>query len=215
MSDRRVSRRRRAGGFLCNRGADGPGGFGARPRSRRNSPAQRAGRRRSAYTRLSGQDPYTSGTFQKCLHRALDESGYDAFRNKQPPRSHDERQAAVGIGIGCIVEHTGQGASRYRIRGVRSVPGFDSAHVEVQPNGRAVVGVSQATQGQGHLTAFAQVAAEQLALDVEDVTVIEGDTDSVPTAPALSPAVAPCLAAVRSCAPRPSFATRWRASPPT
>ena len=85
-----------------------------------------------------------------------------------------------GIGIGCIVEHTGQGASRYRIRGVRSVPGFDSAHVEVQPNGRAVVSVSQATQGQGHFTAFAQVAAEQLGLDVEDVTVIEGDTDQCP-----------------------------------
>lgn len=85
-----------------------------------------------------------------------------------------------GIGIGCIVEHTGQGASRYRIRGVRSVPGFDSAHVEVQPNGRAIVSVSQATQGQGHLTAFAQVAAEQLGLDVEDVTVIEGDTDQCP-----------------------------------
>lgn len=85
-----------------------------------------------------------------------------------------------GIGIGCIVEHTGQVASRYRIRGVRSVSGFDCAHVEVQPNGRAVVSVSQATQGQGHLTAFAQVAAQQLGLDVEDVTVVEGDTDRCP-----------------------------------
>ena len=123
--------------------------------------------------------PYTSGTFQKCLVRALDESGYEAFRSKQPPdRMMDGKLR--GIGIGCIVEHTGQGASRYRIRGVRSVPGFDSAHVEVQPNGRAVVSVSQATQGQGHLTAFAQVAAEQLGLDVEDVTVIEGDTDQCP-----------------------------------
>ena len=29
--------------------------------------------------------PYTSGTFQKCLLRALDESGYQSFRSKQPP----------------------------------------------------------------------------------------------------------------------------------
>jgi aerobic carbon-monoxide dehydrogenase large subunit len=123
--------------------------------------------------------PYTSGTFQKCLIRALDESGYESFRSKQPPDRMMNGKLR-GIGIGCIVEHTGQGASRYRIRGVRSVPGFDSAHVEVQPNGQAVVSVSQATQGQGHLTAFAQVAAEQLGLDVEDVTVIEGDTDQCP-----------------------------------
>jgi carbon-monoxide dehydrogenase large subunit len=123
--------------------------------------------------------PYTSGTFQKCLVRALDESGYESFRSKQPPDRMIDGKLR-GIGIGCIVEHTGQGASRYRIRGVRSVPGFDSAHVEVQPNGQAVVSVSQATQGQGHLTAFAQVAAEQLGLDVEDVTVIEGDTDQCP-----------------------------------
>ena len=123
--------------------------------------------------------PYTSGTFRKCLLRALEESGYDAFRNKQPAdRMMDGKLR--GIGIGCIVEHTGQGASRYRIRGVRSVPGFDSAHVEVQPNGRAVVSISQATQGQGHLTAFAQIAAERLGLNVEDVTVIEGDTDQCP-----------------------------------
>ena len=123
--------------------------------------------------------PYTSGTFQKCLLRALDHSGYAAFRSKQPPDRMMNGKLR-GIGIGCIVEHTGQGASRYRIRGVRSVPGFDSAHVELQPNGRAVVSVSQATQGQGHLTAFAQVAAQQLGLDVDDVTVVEGDTDRCP-----------------------------------
>ena len=129
--------------------------------------------------RLRSIFPTPAGRFRSACIRALDESGYEAFRSKQPPdRVMDGKLR--GIGIGCIVEHTGQGASRYRIRGVRSVPGFDSAHVEVQPNGRAIVSVSQATQGQGHLTAFAQVAAEQLGLDVEDVTVIEGDTDQCP-----------------------------------
>ena len=119
--------------------------------------------------------PYTSGTFEKCLTRALDLSGYKAFRANQP----DDRLAdgkLRGIGIGCVVEHTGQGASRYRIRGVRRVPGFDSAQVQVAPNGRAIVYVSQATQGQGHLTAFAQIAAERLGLNLEDVTIVEGDT---------------------------------------
>jgi aerobic carbon-monoxide dehydrogenase large subunit len=119
--------------------------------------------------------PYTSGTFEKCLHQALKDSGYDAFRHKVPADRMIDGKLR-GIGIGCIVEHTGQGASRYRIRGIRRVPGFDSAQVQIAPNGRAVVYVSQATQGQGHLTTFAQVAAEQLGLNLEDVTVVEGDT---------------------------------------
>jgi carbon-monoxide dehydrogenase large subunit len=123
--------------------------------------------------------PYTSGSFQKCLLRALDAIGYETVRNRQTPNRMMDGKLR-GIGIGCIVEHTGQGASRYRIRGVRSVPGFDSAHVQVAPNGRAVVYVSQATQGQGHLTTFAQIAAEQLGLDIEDVTIIEGDTGQGP-----------------------------------
>ena len=49
--------------------------------------------------------PYTSGTFQKCLLRALDQSGYEAFRSKQPPDRMMNGKLR-GIGIGCIVEHT-------------------------------------------------------------------------------------------------------------
>ena len=126
------------------------------------------------YTSAAGI-PYTSGTFETCLRRALEESQYDNFRRSIPADRMVDGKLR-GIGIGCIVEHTGQGASRYRIRGIRRVPGFDSAQVQVAPNGRALVYVSQATQGQGHLTTFAQIAAEQLGLNLEDVTVVEGDT---------------------------------------
>jgi len=123
--------------------------------------------------------PFTSGTFQKCLLRAIEVTGYEEFRRKLPPDRMIDGKLR-GIGIGCVVEHTGQGASRYRIRGVRRVPGFDSAQVQIAPNGRARVWVSQATQGQGHLTTFAQIAAEQLGLNIDDVTVIEGDTGQGP-----------------------------------
>jgi aerobic carbon-monoxide dehydrogenase large subunit len=119
--------------------------------------------------------PFTSGTFEKCLRRSLEESGYDSFRHNLPAGRMVDGKLR-GIGIGCIVEHTGQGASRYRIRGIRRVPGFDSARVQIAPNGRVLVYVSQASQGQGHLTSFAQVAADQLGLELDDVSVIEGDT---------------------------------------
>lgn len=131
------------------------------------------------YTTPAVSIPYTSGSFQKCLLQALAAINYDGFRRRQPADRMIDGKLR-GIGIGCIVEHTGQGASRYRIRGIRNIPGFDSAHVLVAPNGRAIVYVSQATQGQGHLTSFAQIAAERLGLDVEDVTVVEGDTGLIP-----------------------------------
>lgn len=123
--------------------------------------------------------PYTSGTFQKCLLRAIEESGYDEFRRTVPADRMVDGKLR-GIGIGCVVEHTGQGSARYRVRGVRRVPGFDSAQVQIAPNGKARVWVSQATQGQGHLTTFAQIAAERLGLGIDDVTVIEGDTGQGP-----------------------------------
>jgi len=122
---------------------------------------------------------YDGGSYETCLIRAIAESGYEAFRAQQPAdRLVDGRYR--GIGIGCVTEHTGQGAGRYRKRGILRVPGYDSALVKIEPNGKAVAYISQATQGQGHLTSFAQIVAEQLGLPVEDVTVVEGDSSLTP-----------------------------------
>jgi CO/xanthine dehydrogenase Mo-binding subunit len=47
----------------------------------------------------------------------------------------------------------------------------------VQSNGRVSVATGIGTQGQGHFTSFAQIAADQLGVDVKDVDMITGDTD--------------------------------------
>jgi carbon-monoxide dehydrogenase large subunit len=122
---------------------------------------------------------YDGGAYEGCFRRALAESGYAEFRRRQGEgRLIDGKYR--GIGIASIVEHTGQGAGRYRKRGLWRIPGFDSALVKVEPSGQAVAFVSQATQGQGHLTAFAQIVADQLGLEVGQVTVVQGDTAQVP-----------------------------------
>ena len=122
---------------------------------------------------------YDDGSYETCLGRALEVSGYDAFRRRLPAdRLIDGKYR--GIGIACIIEHTGQGASRYRQRGILRVPGYDSALVKLEPNGKAVAWVSQATQGQGHLTTFAQIVAQELGLELADVTIVEGDTAQGP-----------------------------------
>lgn len=130
------------------------------------------------YTNSTGIK-YSAGSFDACLERAIEAIGYEAYRRTQTPeRIRDGK--LHGIGIANVVEHTGQGASRYRQRGILYVPGFDAAQVKVEPNGRAIAWVSECTQGQGHLTSFAQIVAEQLGISIDDVTIIEGDTGQGP-----------------------------------
>ena len=116
----------------------------------------------------------------QCLDRVLAMADYDRFR-----RELSARQAADGrlrgIGVACITEHTGQGSSRMRARGQASrLPGFDGASIRMEPDGRVIAYTSHTTQGQGHLTAFAQLIADELGLDIEDVRVSESDTALMP-----------------------------------
>src|SRR5204863_1605611 len=56
----------------------------------------------------------------------------------------------------------------------------DGADLRVHPTGKAVLGISVQSQGQGHETTFAQIVAEELGIPPEDVDVIHGDTDRTP-----------------------------------
>jgi CO/xanthine dehydrogenase Mo-binding subunit len=69
----------------------------------------------------------------------------------------------VGIGVVAYVEGTGIGP-------------YEGARVRVEASGKVSVATGVGTQGQGHFTAFAQVVAELLGVDVSDVYVVTGDT---------------------------------------
>ena len=53
---------------------------------------------------------------------------------------------------------------------------YEGAHVRVETTGDVVVSTGLTTQGQGHETVFAQIAAQELGVPVERVTVTTGDT---------------------------------------
>jgi CO/xanthine dehydrogenase Mo-binding subunit len=53
---------------------------------------------------------------------------------------------------------------------------YEGAHVKVETTGEVVVSTGLTTQGQGHYTSLAQIAADVLGVGVGDVTVITGDT---------------------------------------
>lgn len=122
---------------------------------------------------------YDSASHHEALAKALGFSGWDAFHARRA-RGELDPSKLWGIGLACITEQTGQGSARYRARGLLRIPGIEAARLKVEPSGRAVLAVSQTTQGQGHLTTFAQMAAEELGIPPEHITVLEGDTATSP-----------------------------------
>ena len=108
-----------------------------------------------------GPTRYDSGDYPKGLEMALERIGFGNFRAWQHAARADGRY--VGLGIACYVEGTGIGP-------------YEGAHVRVEPSGNVYVATGLTTQGQGHPTTFAQIAADALGCDPAKVTVVTGDT---------------------------------------
>jgi aerobic carbon-monoxide dehydrogenase large subunit len=106
---------------------------------------------------------YDSGNYEPVLDKALELVGYDKFIRKEQPKLRAQGRC-VGISVACYVEGTGIGP-------------YEGAKVQVQANGKVSVATGIGTQGQGHFTSFAQIAADQLGVDVTEVDVVTGDTD--------------------------------------
>ena len=109
---------------------------------------------------------YDSGDFRANLDAALDAIGYDLLRAEQAA-ARSERGIYRGIGISGYVEGTAIGP-------------YEGATVRMDASGRAVVATGACSQGQGHETSFAQVAADALGVPLDWVTVVGGDTAAIP-----------------------------------
>ncbi len=57
--------------------------------------------------------------------------------------------------------------------------GWESATVRIEPTGKVTILTGTSPHGQGQETSFAQIAADQLGVNLNDVTVIHGDTGVV------------------------------------
>jgi carbon-monoxide dehydrogenase large subunit len=108
-----------------------------------------------------GPTRYDSGDYPAGLEMALERIGFPTFRARQRAGRGEGRY--LGLGIACYVEGTGIGP-------------YEGAHVRVEPSGSVYVATGLTTQGQGHQTTFAQIAADVLGCDPANVTVVTGDT---------------------------------------
>ena len=121
---------------------------------------------------------YDSGSFIESVDAALELVDYEELREEQAAARSEGRY--LGIGISPYVEPTGFGTEAAFQQAGFPFASHDNSTVTMDPTGKVTVAVGVTTQGQGHKTTFAQITADTLGIDIEDVSVVQGDTDAVP-----------------------------------
>lgn len=118
------------------------------------------------YTTATGV-VYDTGNYPRAMDLALDAVGYDDLRRQQRERRVRGDQLQLGIGISAYVEMTGV-----------LVP-MEHGAARVEPDGSITIHAGTTSSGQGHETAFAQVASAQLGVPLDRINVVMSDTGVV------------------------------------
>ncbi|HXG76607.1 MAG TPA: xanthine dehydrogenase family protein molybdopterin-binding subunit [Gaiellaceae bacterium] len=127
------------------------------------------------YTMASGLT-LDSGDYEASLDRMLELLDLDAVRAEQAERRERGDAKQIGVGFSTYNEMCGLAPSRI-LGAIRyAVGGWDAATIRVQPLGSVQVVTGTSPHGQGHETAWSQIVADRLGVDVADVEVLHGDT---------------------------------------
>jgi len=116
---------------------------------------------------------YDSANYERSLDLALKNADYKKLRQEQAKARRLGRY--LGIGVSTYVEICAMGPSSAMPAG-----GWESATVRVEPTGKVNILTGSSPHGQGQETSFAQIGAEVLGLEVDDVNIVHGDTATVP-----------------------------------
>ena len=107
---------------------------------------------------------YDVGEFEKLMRAALVKADYDGLAKRQR-----RRRPRVCAGIwGCATMSSVLWVRRMRIR-----------PSPLTPTGQLEVTVGTQSNGQGHETVYAQVVHEQTGVPIEDIVIVQGDTDRI------------------------------------
>jgi len=115
------------------------------------------------YTNAVGM-VYDSGRYAENMAWAMEIADWKGFAQRR--REAKKRGKLLGLGLAMYVESSIGAAN-------------EQAQIRVRPEGRVDVVIGTQPTGQGHETSFAQVVADLLAVPVEKVKIILGDTDIV------------------------------------
>jgi carbon-monoxide dehydrogenase large subunit len=136
----------------------------AEVRRRNLIPASKMPYKKPLKARSGAAMEYDSGDYPACQAEALKAAGWDEFPARQAAAR--ARGQYLGIGLAHGVKGTGRGP-------------FESGLVRISRTGKVTVFTGASAMGQGLGTAMAQIAAAQLGVGVDKVTVVAGDTSGV------------------------------------
>ncbi len=118
------------------------------------------------YTTAAGAT-YDTGNYERALDEAVRISGYQELRAEQAARRERGDHVLLGIGVATYVEITSFASKEF-------------GAVEVHDDGTVAVLTGTSPHGQGHETAFAQLASGVLGVGFDEVRVVHSDTGLVP-----------------------------------
>lgn len=121
---------------------------------------------------------YDSGNYPAALDEALRLLDYDALRAEQERRRNDPDAPLLGIGLSSWLEIAGFGPNG-SLEAFGHLASWESAQVRVQPDGSVIIFCGSSPHGQGHETTFAQIAADELGVSYDRISVRTGDTSTV------------------------------------
>ncbi len=116
----------------------------------------------------------TPGAALDALLARIDHAGFRARQSADRARGVHR-----GLGICSVVEPTTYGSAFYKAAAIPG-SGHEAGWVRVDPAGGVTASVGLMGSGHGYETAFAQVVAEGLGVEPENVRVLMGDTDVAP-----------------------------------
>jgi carbon-monoxide dehydrogenase large subunit len=129
------------------------------------------------YATITGEYVIESGSYVEALDEALRRVDFDSFPEYQQ-RMRDEGRY-VGLGIACGGEALARGATWYGARGL-PISGQEGCQIKMDSRGKFQALLGTTRLGQGIDTAIAQIVADELGVELDNVTVTMGDTDKTP-----------------------------------
>ena len=117
------------------------------------------------FTTTAGET-YDSGEFERVIDSVTEKAGWATIDERRTRSERTGKRRGIGL---C-----------YYIESTMGEPG-EAAEVKFSENGTVEVLVGTQSNGQGHETAYAQVASDRLGVPIEQIRIVQGDTDAIPT----------------------------------
>lgn len=124
---------------------------------------------------------FDSGNYQASLDKAKELIGYEDLRRQQAERREGGDTKQLGIGVSTYIEMCGLAPSQVLAALRYGAGGWEAATIRCKPTGKVEVVTGTSPHGQGHVTTWSQIVADELGVDFDDVEVLHGDTAISPT----------------------------------